>query len=992
MKPQILIIALAAAPAAVAQTDSPADAGYMARAADMYAAGNFTGCLDQLSVLDPAVLGAAAREQAAWLRAAATFHTSRAAALPLLRAFTAEYPWSLHRMEALARTADCLLTSDPSAALEIYRQVDPRAFTGDERSDLLYHIAYARLMSGHTAEALSGFLGLTTDPRLGSDARYYAGYIYYTDRDYDRAATLLESVDAGSRLRPFADFHLAQTAYVTADYARAARLARAARSSSTLTPDYRLEAMRVEGEALHHSGRRDAGLGLLRRYVDEAAEPALSSLYLVGLDDYRSGRLDEAVSRLRPVTDSPDAMGQTAYLYIGEALMKQGEPDAAILAFDSARRMDHDTAVTEAATYNYAVARVGGASVPFAAGVDVFEDYLRRFPSGAYAPAVQEYIVKGYLTEKNYDAALASIERMSRPSDAVLAAKQQILYALGSRALATGDTDAAARYLERSRELSRFSPAVAAQAALALGETRYRQGRNDEAVRLLNEYLRGAPAGDVNRSLARYDLGYARLALKDYADAAVNFEKVAQAPGQLSEATVADALSRLGDTYYYRSDWDAAEQAYDRAFAMNPAAGDYPLFQKAVMQGYRRRHSDKIESLRRMMTDFPSSSLMPDALLELTESYQQLGRHSDAIDTYRRLIGQYPATAQGRRARLQLALTLLNTGRREEAAGEYRNVITLYPTSEEARMAADELKRMAADDGTLSEFAAFLASVDNGPRLDVAEADRLDFEAAEKLWLTADSSDRLARYLASHPDGSFRPRALAYMAEAAADTPARVLQYTAEILERYPDSPVAEQALEASARAHGSLGQGEEALADWTALRDRASTPAARSAALAGIMRVARDMGRDDIMLPAADDLLATSATGAEIRTEAIFTRGLAHSMAGRHDLARRDWAEIADNTDDIYGTKAAFYLAESLFSGPQPDRKASRARLDALIDSTTPHTYWLARAFILLSDIHVAEGRDFEAREFLRSLRENYPGNEPDIMQMIDTRLSKLK
>ncbi len=51
-----------------------------------------------------------------------------------------------------------------------------------------------------------------------------------------------------------------------------------------------------------------------------------------------------------------------------------------------------------------------------------------------------------------------------------------------------------------------------------------------------------------------------------------------------------------------------------------------------------------------------------------------------------------------------------------------------------------------------------------------------------------------------------------------------------------------------------------------------------------------------------------------------------------------------------------------------------------------------ISRAFILLSDIYAADGKTFEAREYLNSLRENYPGNETDIFQMIDTRLSKLK
>ncbi len=61
---------------------------------------------------------------------------------------------------------------------------------------------------------------------------------------------------------------------------------------------------------------------------------------------------------------------------------------------------------------------------------------------------------------------------------------------------------------------------------------------------------------------------------------------------------------------------------------------------------------------------------------------------------------------------------------------------------------------------------------------------------------------------------------------------------------------------------------------------------------------------------------------------------------------------------------------------------------MNALIDANPPHNYWLARGFILLSDILRSQGSDFEADEYLRSLRQNYPGTESDIFRMIDERL----
>ena len=51
-----------------------------------------------------------------------------------------------------------------------------------------------------------------------------------------------------------------------------------------------------------------------------------------------------------------------------------------------------------------------------------------------------------------------------------------------------------------------------------------------------------------------------------------------------------------------------------------------------------------------------------------------------------------------------------------------------------------------------------------------------------------------------------------------------------------------------------------------------------------------------------------------------------------------------------------------------------------------------MARGFILLSDIYNKQGDKFQAREYLESLKANYPGKETDIKEMIEKRLNALK
>ncbi len=987
------VMLLAGSIAAGAQINSPGDAGRLFRAGAMLDDGNYVGCIDQLSSLDGAALSSLEREQAEWLLARARAGVSPDDGIVALKNFLAEFAASAHRMEARMLLGNCLLESDPVGALAQYDQIDAGALPVGKKGELAYRSGCALLALGEYDKAGQRFTLARADCEWRQASGFYLGYIAYVRGDYAGAKSLLEASNRKEAPGNMADYYLAQIYYVEGDYGRALASAKNLLAWRDGNDQYSVEANRIAGESLFQKGTEADALPYLRRYAAVSQAPERSTLYILGTAEFKRGNGDAAVKYLEPVAaGEEDAMGQSACLFIGQALIQGGDNSAALFAFDKARKLNFDREVAEAAAYNYAVAKLGGGRTPFGGRIETFEEFLRNFPNGTHAPVAQNTLVSLYLSDQNYEGALASINRMVNPPAEVLAAKQKVLYALGTRALAAGTAGQAMEYLLAADELARYDSATAARVNLSLGEACYKSGDAAGAVRRLNAYLRDVPAGDPNESLASYDLGYARFALKDYKDAAVNFQKVVNRPGRLGRDVVVDALNRLGDTKYYTSDFPAAVAFYGKAYELNPSAGDYPLFQQAVIQGYQRDHKGKIATVRRLLGEFPTSSLVPDALLEMTESYIQLGDNRSALDTYRRLVADYPATEQGRRGYLQMALTQLNTGDKDGAVASYKEVVKRYPTSDEARMAIDELKRLSADDGTLGKLGSWLASVDNAPQLDVAETDRLTFDAAEKAWLTRNASDRLEQYLTDYPAGAYRARALGYLMDCA-DNAGRTkdaLTFASEIVLKYPDSSLAENALAVKAAAEHSLGRGGDALRSWTALESRASSPQSLNAARVGIMRVARDLSDYPRVLAAADALLASSTLGSEERNEAIFSRALALDLTGKTAEARSEWGKLAGNTDDLYGAKSAFYLAESFYDGG--DRLKARKQVETLIDSATPHTYWLARAFILLSDIYAADGKIFEAREYLNSLRDNYPGSKTDIFQMIDTRLSKMK
>ena len=991
MKKRLLISILAGAAVmpVMAQINSTANDGYLKRGEAMFADRNYVGCIDQLARLDRAALSESEREESDWLIAMANFNISGRAAKPHFVAFLSMYPYSLHRQQALMRIGDCLFETSYADALKVYQSVNADALSAGEADELAYREGYCRLQLADFDAAASHFNALLSTRRYGNAARFYLGYIAYVKGDYREAQRYFKDVDTSTEPGNMADYYLAQIYFVDGDYNRALSTTKSLLRRNDNRADFVAEANRIAGESLYHIGRRSEAIDYLEKYRAAVETPSLSTLYILGLAEYEQGNYARAIQALEPVSADDSAMGQSAYLYIGQALVNTGDKSAALLAFDKALRLPYDPKVQEAAFYNYAVAKFDGATIPFGSTVSTFEEFLRRYPDSDHAPEVQEYIVTGYMTDNNYESALESIERMRNPGDKILAAQQQILYTLGARALSTGNPKRAIAYLTAVEPLARYNREGALEARLLLGEAQYRDGDYEAAEKNLKAYLAKAPARSNNAAIANYDLGYTQFALKDYDAARRSFEKFAAAPSQRPEA-LADAYNRLGDISYYASDFAEAGRHYDESYRLNPSAGDYSLFQKALMRGYERDHRAKISGLETLLGDFPSSTLGADAMLEMTSSYIQLGDNASAIKVYRRLVSEYPNTAQGRQGYLQLALTLLNDGKKAQAVDTYKDVIRLYPTSEEAREAVDALKLICAEAGTLAEYMEFINSVPDAPKIDISEVDRLTFETAERDYIAEGNTGRLEAYTSKYPDGAYFAKATSYLLEAAVEAgdDDKAYGYAMALVERFPDNSLSENAYAIVATRQYNLGQTEPALATWRALEQRASSSKNLNAARTGIMRAARDLSDYEAVIAAADALLASSTLGSEDKTEAIFSRGIALEMRGDREAARDEWCKIAGITDDLYGAKSAYYLSQSLFD----DKKIDEARktVEALNASGTPHSYWLARGFILLSDIFEAEGKSFEAKEYLKALKENYPGDETDIFMMIDNRLNK--
>ncbi len=940
---------------AFAQINSPQSAGYETRAAAMLADGNFQGCIDQCAIA--LELGSNKREQLAWLSALAAFNGGLPDAARRVNAFIRQFPDSPHNLSARLMAATLLFyDGNYQKAIAEFDKINPSSLNESEADDLTYRKAYSQMRLAEFGKAKILFANLIDTKKYAEAATFYLGYIDFAEGNYQQALEQFAKCNKTSSPGNMANCYVGQILFKNKDYSAALTILMPAIAQTNIPEDFKEECERVVGECFYALNDDDRAMVYLNEYMRKHADEApLSTRYIVGVERYQTGDYQEALDLLAPVSRLTDEMGQSASLTMGQAYQALGNRKSAMMLFDRATRMDFNPRLTEIAYYNYAVSQVDGGRVPFGNSIQTLEDFLNRYPKSRYAGSVREYLVKGYMATDDYAGALRSLNAMSDNHSAAMdAARQRVNFVLGSRALQSGDVAMSISYLTEALQYGNCDADIEKQTRLWLGDACYEQGDYAKAASEYRSYMASTTAKDPNRRLAQYNLGYAEFAEREYKDARKMFEHVV-ADRNTSTDIKQDSYNRIADTYYYDKDFSTAKNIYRKALDTKPSSGDYSLLQIAMMQGHLGDYAAKIKTLEKLINGY-SSPLEPAALTEMAMTLGLQGRHDDAIALYQRISNGYADTQYARNAMLQVAIISDNKGDTSAAKEFYRQLIKLYPTSPEAVLAVQDLKRIYAHEGNIMELDSYLTSIKDAPQLDATERNAI---AAASLLAKAKAATSAETRLA------------------VADT----------LLKDYPHAAEAEEAQAIAAKAYADMDIPGKAFERYTLLEQMATSPSMRHTAKIGILRTANELGDTKRVITITHELLDNPATTGADLPEVKFTRALALAKSNDLDDAVNLWKELAEDPSGLYGTRSAYELANHYFTSGKLD--VANKTAEALIDANPPHAYWLARTFILFSDILREQGSEFEADEYLRALRSNYPGTESDIFQMIDKRLS---
>ena len=881
--------------------------------------------------------------------------------------------------------------------LKILETVDIKALSREHKDDYAFYRGYAYLMMQEYQRAGIYFSQLSkSDSRYTTRGAYYNAYCLYKQQRYEEALPSLERLEGMPEYEKTVPYYLVQIHYALGHYdeveTRAERLLREHPDSENTG-----ELHRLLGEMYYQKQDYRQAADHLKQYqaAAKAQEQELlrSDLYMLGMAEYRLGEYDEAVRYLKQVKQEKDTLSEAVCMTLGNAYVRMKQPEQAKLSYRAAASYQLTPAVTEEASYNYTLCTYE-ASTALGESVRAFNDFLHSFPDSKYEERIYQLLSDALMRSKNYAAAIATLDSIDRPTPKMLETKQYLRYQLGADNFLQGKMQPSIQWMSEVLSHASESDKYSTEAYYVRAEANYRLHAYLACEQDLKAYFARPDAKrSDNYVIARYLQGYCAFSQGQYDKAREAFSMYID-DALATEPTYADALNRVGDCHFNARNFQQAIAYYTQVSNLQTTGADYALFQRGYALGLLHKYSDKISVLRTLVSKYPKSDYADDGVYEIARAQLQQEDERGAIVTYEQLLSNYPHSTLARRASLERAMLYRNLGQNEQAIAAYRQTIEKYPATEEAYTALDALQALYVETGRVNEFVAYTKQLAKMNMNVTTQEDSLLYASAEMQYMqgayqkaTVSLSNYLTQYCAG---GRYCTTARYFLADSyyrLGKTTEALAQY--KQLAEQSANPYQEEAALRVAEISYDKQDWNGALEAFYRINALASTRENTSIARLGILRCSIRLNRHQATIDIAEQILGDQPLSDELRKEALYGRAKANVALGQWTKAQSDLSVLAQEVRTAQGAEAKYLLAQSYYEQELLDEAENEVM--SFTQMNTQQQYWLARALILLSDINLRRGENFQARQYLLALQQNYVLQGDDIQQIVSARLAAL-
>ncbi len=890
-------------------------------------------------------------------------------------------------------------------AIEYFDKVDQYDLTGDEWNEYLFKIGYSKFIRKKRNEAKVHFNEvLQRESDYKEPATYYYSHIAYEDGKYQTAFNGFKSIDESPMFKSIIPYYLTQILYKQSKFDELIEYAPTYMDS--ITEKRKGEFAKLIGDSYYQKQNYKVAIDYYKTFK-KFSRADRESNYQIAYSYYSIHDYEKAIPLFARVATKKDILTQTSYYHLADSYLKIEEKDYARNAFQAASDLSFDEDIKRNSLFNYAKLAYEQSYNPYDEAINAFHDFIEKYPNTEDAKEAYEFLLKVYLTTKNYDQALSSLEKIKNKDPRMQKAYQSIVF---NRAVELFHNR---KYEEAKTRFSMVNKYPVDKELNALSEfwkaeCDFNLGRFQEAINNYQKFrfTSGAVLTDVFKELD-YHVGYAyfenanphtrskisneKKKQKNLTEA-INFFRNYTHQSQFTDSSkYRTALLRIADGYFLQKNDLKAIENYEMAIKLDGYDNSYALYQKATSQGLIQDYAEKTITLKKLTDEYPDSRYQVLSLLDLAQTYNDQSMNLESIETYLKFIEEYPHNNYVSTAYVEVGSIYLKESNSLEAEKYLLFVLDQFPDAEsENQLAVDLMKEVYAQKENLPGYYSWLS--ERGIEISEQEQDSTFWRPVELARDNGDCESQIknaAIYLDNVVNPSREISAHYFMATcfySQGNKDEALFHY--DFVASKPNNNYYTEALHYAGELTFEKGMHKEALVYFSTLEKVGVTDEDLSFATRGQMYCFQFLDNHQSTIDYAIKVLSANDVKPNIMEDAYLFMGNSYKEMKLNEKAITAYKQVLKTSNNIKAAEAKYGICEILFD--QQKNAECEQQIMEMVQQKPSYDFWLAKAIILLGDNFVVAKDYFNAKHSLQSIIDNYSG--PEHLSIISIAQAKIE
>lgn len=668
----------------------------------------------------------------------------------LFKKFLKEFPLSSKKTDLIINMASFYFEKKKfSNVVDLLEEVNLYKVPKSIRNSVFFQLGYSAFSVEKFDLAKNSFFEIinSNDVVHIEDAIFYNAIIFEKENNYDDALVNLESLVESESYRSEAVYQKSKILYNNNQYSE---LVSFLEPIIDIVKKNHFESLILFlAKSYFHLNDYDKCVVYYDSYRSLVKEVSIQQIYQIGVSYYKKGLYGFAVDNLNKITDSAnEKINQYVNYYLADSYKKIGDINSAINAFMSASLMDHDKEIKHDSYFNYILLSYEHQTNQSGLIFHINE-FIKLYPNSKHVDELVSCLANIHLNSLDYDLAINVLQNNNLKNYDNLKQFQKVCFFKAVQLFNDAEHQSAEIYFKKSIETD-IKNDLWFKANFWSAENYFELDIYNKAINSYNlskEYPEFA-----FESL--YGMGYAYLKINQQTNSINNFLDAVELTD--NKRYIHDIYARVGDNFFELGNYDSASDFYTKSIKIGGIQSEYLIFRKAISLMLREKYDMAIKSLNLLISDYPQSNFIDEAIFKLGEIYMITKNFDLAISSFEKIINEFQNSNFYASSKLKLGLVYYMKNNDEKSINILEKLLIEFPNSLISEESLIILKNIYSDRGELNKFLDLIKNLNHD--YSKSELDSTTFLSAELQFLKSNyvnSKAAFKNYLDYYPDGLF---------------------------------------------------------------------------------------------------------------------------------------------------------------------------------------------------------------------------------------------